>query len=237
MRDVAETGFATANGQRVFCVGGKSPRVYAIKSGQEEIYRNAEVSLHVIPSDPKNVWVTCRIYLLRHEACRKRRWEFGVNVRERRASSSPDAHELRCVDPGIVDWAVKFTCGDKCEAPPLAVLSDAPPSEGEYLEVIRLIMASGDDGVGWSTSANTRQKGRYVIDNLKRLMPSTPEGRLREMVLSLLLNDVVRSEICDARMKRRCLRVDASKIGEFMSSKGFAEDGDALWLSGDEGGE
>lgn len=232
---MVRTYFDAVGGERFFyVVGAKRSRAYAARKDQEEIYCNGEISLHTLAENKDGDWVGCRIYLLLRSPSfaearqlsgdRRTVWHFGVSRKQRRASRVSDFYDLKSHNPAVIQWAVDFICGDRREAPPWSRDDDAEPTADEYLEALHLILGSSRDGVGWSLSKNTRRYDRYVVDNLKAGMRGVPVRRIEKIVLKLLMADVIRTEVCDTRAKRKCLMVNRSKIDEFMDREGFTEE-------------
>jgi len=205
---MATAEFVTISGRRFFSVGDARPKLYSVREGQSEIYRNKELSLHALLADGD--WVACRLYLIAGR--RRRTWHFGVNVAERRASRVECAYQLEAESPAVMRWVIAFICGEHREAPALGSTVDAALSCADYDKAIDLIEASSADGVGWSFWPNTRRKGRYVVDNLCQAMPGVSEKVAFRLVQDLAMADVLRSEVIDSRMKRLCIVVNRDKV-------------------------
>lgn len=207
-------------GSRMFVVGDRRTKAYRMRRGQEEVYRNRDVSLHFLPKDGD--WLGVRLYLV--GGLRRRVWHFGVDVAHRRASRVADAYGLKAEYPALLSWVVDFAAGDRREAPPLDNgASVRRPTREEIRAAIDLIdKAHTTDGKPWSFAANTRNRGRYVVDNLCLLMPGLPLKVSEAIVQALAVHDVIRSETVDSRMKKQGLVVNRWKI-EPMLERGLKE--------------
>jgi len=185
-----------------------------MRDGQEEAYRNRDVSLHLVQQEGE--WIGVRIYLLRGN--RRRAWQFGVNANTRRVSKVSDVSHLEGAHPSLLSWAVGFAFGQRREAPPLDTGDgNRLPTRDELLRAVDLIEeAYAKHGKWWSFAPNTRGKGRYVVDNLCLLMDGLPLKVSEAIVQTLALNDVIKSEVVDSRMKRYGLVVHRERLDEML---------------------
>lgn len=227
MEERPKTAFATVNGARFFTVscGKAKVKAYSAGEGQEEVFRNDDLSLHTLPKEGD--WIGCRLYLVGGR--RRKVWHFGVNDRERRVSRVTDTAQMEAEFPGLLSWARDFVLGSRYAPPSIRAREAARrPTREEYDRAVGLIEASAADGVGWSYAANTRRRGRYYIDNLRRAMPATPAAVIDEIAHQLLLLDVVRSIEIDKNKHRFCLMVfrDALKAAREAGRLGGDEEGE-----------
>lgn len=242
---MSKATFESVNGKKVFfvpCAKGarglkkrNGGSVYSTHPRQKEVYQDDNVSLHIVPPVKGEDWTGVRLYLVNGR--RRKVWHFGVCAKAGRAARVSDYYHLRVENPAMAAWAVDFVCGDSRRAPPWDDGVLVEPSVDEILDVIRYIELSSADGVGWSFAVNTRKRGRYVVDNLKGLMPECPHERLKEIVIMLAIADVVYPKEVNSHTKRACLHVNRGLIADFLRRHNYLDDGEGEFdaLDGSEG--
>lgn len=217
--DVTKADFVEMDGDVFFLVGGKNRRAYSTKKGQEEVYRDENLSLHVTPA--KDDWTGCRIYLLGR---RRRAFHFSVNVGQRRACRSSEVFRIEQEFPGVVGWAVDYVCGDQGVAPDIGRQKSFDLSDQQLSRIFRLVDEAFKSGNGWNMHANTRKDGRYVFENLRAAMPGIPEEMFRAALSKMMSFDAIEKYLVDSRKKKYALKANVEGFINLLRHEGWLDE-------------